>query len=282
VAGAILSHFQTGPLRAAHRRGERLATTSLDLGRTVAEVTLDDDGVRLPDGTTLPWETIDRISGSTNACFALRGDGAVEPIKRYSETTARAYSLMPTVRAPTMMLSGTYMHRVKGTDPVADTESKMRAVAPVRGAVLDTTTGLGYTAIAAARTADRVVTVELDPVVIEVCRENPWSAELFSDPRIEQRVADVSELIRELPDASFDRVVHDPPMMSIAGELFSGDLYREVHRVLRPGGRLFHYVGRPDSTSGARVGRGVVSRLRAAGFRRVDEAPDAFGFTATR
>jgi predicted methyltransferase len=276
----VLSHIQVAPLREAFRGGPTVVPLSLDLGRTVSAVELVAEGVRLPRDELLDWGTIDSISRSPKACFRVR-DGTAQPIRSYSPRTARLYSLMPTSRAPTMLLSGIQMHRVKGTDPMADTESKIRAVAPVRGRVLDTTTGLGYTAIAAARTADQVITVELDPAVLEIAAQNPWSQELFTAPGIERRGGDVADLIQALPDASFDRIVHDPPMMSLAGDLYSGAFYRELRRVLRPGGRLFHYVGRPDSASGARVGKGVVKRLREAGFRRVEERPDAFGYAAS-
>ncbi len=276
----VLSHVQVAPLREAFRSGANRVPLSLDLGRTVRAVELVAEGVRLPGDELLDWQTIDRISRSPNACFAVRRGGA-EPIRRYSLRTARVYSLMPTSRAPTMLLSGIQMHRVKGTDPMADTDSKIRAIAPVRGRVLDTTTGLGYTAIAAARTADQVVTVELDPAVLEIAAQNPWSQELFASAGIEQHVGDITDLIAALPDTWFDRIVHDPPMMSLAGDLYSGAFYQQLRRVLRPGGRLFHYVGRPDSASGARVGKGVVKRLRAAGFRRVEERPDAFGYAAS-
>lgn len=276
----VVSHIHLAPLREAFKSGRAHLPLSLDLGRTTSVVGLTTEGVRLSGDQLIDWQTIERICRSPNACFALRHGGA-EPIRRYSPETARLYSLMPTPRAPTLMVSGTQMHRVKGTDPLADTESKISAITPVRGRVLDTTTGLGYTAIAAARSADHVITVEVHPAVLEVAAQNPWSEELFAVSRIERRLGDITELIEGLGDASFDRIVHDPPMMSIAGDLYSGTFYRQLHRVLRPGGRLFHYVGRPDSTSGARVGRGVVKRLREAGFRKVEERPDAFGFAAS-
>ena len=277
----ILSHYQAKPLLAAYRAGTPSAVTSLDLGMTTVSVVLGEDGMRLPDGSVLRWGALETIARSGNACYVVSGAG-VEPVKRYSQETDRLYSLMPTARAPTMLLSGTYMHRVKGTDPLADTEAKVRAAAPVSGAVLDTSTGLGYTAIAAARTADRVVTIELDPVVLEIARANPWSAELFGHPRIEQRIGDSAELIEHFPAGSFDVVIHDPPKMSLAGELFSAEFYRELHRILRPGGRLFHYVGDPTGIVAGRVGKGVLRRLRDAGFRGVTERRDAFGFGATR
>jgi predicted methyltransferase len=39
--------------------------------------------------------------------------------------------------------------------------------------------GLGYTAIQAAQTALEVVTIELEPTVVEVCRLNPWSQSIY-------------------------------------------------------------------------------------------------------
>ncbi len=281
TAEPIVSHYQAAPLLRARERGDRHAQTSLDLARTTVTVGLFDEGVALGDGTIVEWEVVRSIAESENGCFRVV-DGRAEPVKAFSTETQRVYSLMPTPRAPTLLVSGFYMHRIKGTDPVADTEAKVAAVAPVRGQVLDTTTGLGYTAIAAAATADRVVTVELDPAVLEMCRANPWSQPLFGHPRIEQRIGDSTEIVEEFVSASFDRVIHDPPTMSLAGDLYSSAFYRALCRVLKPGGRLFHYVGNAESASGSRVGRGVLKRLRDAGFRRVEEWPAAFGYVATR
>jgi uncharacterized protein len=189
---------------------------------------------------------------------------------------------MPTAGAPTMLVSGFSMHRIKGTEPWADTQSKIRALAPIAGRVLDTTTGLGYTALLAARAAGEVVTIELDPVGIEIARRNPWSSELFTRPNIHQRLGDAFEIVDELPASSFDRVIHDPPYLTLAGDLYSEEMYRRLHRVLRPGGRLFHYIGDPASQSGARVTTGVIRRLEAVGFRAIARQPAAFGVSATR
>jgi predicted methyltransferase len=51
-------------------------------------------------------------------------------------------------------------------------------------------------------------------------------------------------------------------------------------RILSASGRLFHYVGNPDSKSGANVTRGVVKRLQEAGFHRIVPKPTAFGLLA--
>jgi predicted methyltransferase len=172
------------------------------------------------------------------------------------------------------------MHRIKGTEPHRDTLEKIKAVKPVVGAVLDTATGLGYTAIEAAKTADSVITVELDPAALEVARLNPWSAALFVDPTISQRIGDSYDVVREMQDDTFTRVIHDPPAFKLAGQLYSSEFYAQLYRVLRRGGRLFHYVGNPESKSGRAVTRGVMRRLRDAGFSRVIRRPSVFGVLA--
>ncbi len=189
---------------------------------------------------------------------------------------------MPTQGAPTLLISGVLMHRIKGIDPHRDTLAKVRTISPLQGRVLDTCTGLGYTAIQAAKVAEKVVTIELDPAVLEVARLNPWSLPLFNDPRIQQIVGDSFKEIQAFADGSFSRILHDPPMLSLAGELYSGECYQHLFRILEPRGRMFHYIGDLDSRSGRNVARGVVRRLQEAGFRRVVRKPGAFGLVAYR
>ena len=276
----VLSHFQARPLIEARERGADSARTSLDLGRTEVQVRLETDGVRTDLGV-MPWFVIGEIAGSDTACVAIEG-GEARKIQTFSEETGRVYTLYPTAGAPTMLVSGIPMHRIKGIDPLEDTRRKLRTIAPVTGRVLDTAMGLGYTAIEAALTASSVLTVELDPAAQSIAKANPWSRELFENERIERRIGDSFEVVRELPDASFDRVIHDPPMFSLAGELYSLAFYRDLQRVTAPGGRLFHYVGDPESRSGANVTRGVLRRLADAGFRDVRRCPEAFGVSAAR
>ena len=77
----------------------------------------------------------------------------------------------------------------------------------------------------------------------------------------------------------FDFCVHDPPTSSMSGELFSLAVYKELRRVLREGGTLFHYVGDPQSKASGKLFKGVLERLRAAGFSPKTNAK-AFGITA--
>jgi predicted methyltransferase len=275
----VLSHIQAETMLQARQAGRASAAVSLDLGLTAAEVAIGPAGVRFPDGQVLTWEQLEKIGASERGCFLIEGHAPCK-IQVFSEATNRLYSLMPTEGAPTMLVSGISMHRVKGIDPYRDTLRKIEAVAPVTGRVLDTATGLGYTAIEAARTAEHVITIEIEPAALEVARLNPWSRALFENPRIAQRVGDACEEIETFQDGAFTRIIHDPPAFSLAGDLYSGAFYRQLFRVLRRGGRLFHYIGDLDSRSGRTVVRGAVRRLQEAGFSRVVRRPKAFGLVA--
>jgi len=281
MSGTVLSHFQIRPIMRARRTGQISATTSLDLGRTTCQVQLANDRVELPDGQRLGWNTLEEIADDDVGCFVIEG-GQAKKIQTYSEEFDRHYSLMPTEAAPTMLISGLPMHRIKGTDPYRDTLTKIRAIAPIRGRVLDTATGLGYTAIEAAKTAEQVVTIEIDPAAQQVARFNPWSQALFDNPKIRQIIGDSFEEVQTFEAGSFSRIIHDPPMFSLAGELYSEEFYRQLHRVLKRGGKLFHYIGDLDSPSGHRVAKGATQRLRAAGFKSVTRQSDAFGLTADK
>jgi predicted methyltransferase len=275
----VLSYLQAEELLRAHQGGEVRVMVSPDLGLTAVEVEIEPGGARFPGGRFLAWEELETISAATRVCFLVE-EGALRKIQVYSETTDRLYSLMPTQGAPTMLVSGIPMHRFKGIDPHQDTLRKIKTIAPVKGHVLDTATGLGYTAVQAARTAERVVTVELDPAALEIARLNPWSRVLFENPKITQVVGDSFEEVKSFESGGFARIVHDPPAFSLAGELYSGEFYRELFRVLGRGGRLFHYIGDLQSKSGRSVARGVMRRLAEAGFSRVVRRPEAFGLIA--
>ena len=274
----VLSHYQVEPLFKAHRAGETTAITSLDLGLTAVEVALAPEGVAAPGGGCLDWATLAAIAADDVGCYRIE-DGAAVKAQQFSETLNRMYSLMPTRRAPTMLISGIPMHRIKGIDPTEDTRRKIRAANP-RGRVLDTATGLGYTAIEAARTADHVMTIEIDPTALAIARLNPWSRSLLDNPKIQQVIGDSFDVVADLPDESFSVIVHDPPIMSLAGDLYSSDMYAELYRILKRSGRLFHYIGDPEGKMGANVTRGATRRLQAVGFARVERRSEAFGIVA--
>lgn len=277
----VLSHYQLAALWTARASGAAAAELSLDLGRTHTTVGVDADGVRLPTGARLSWLALEHVREQENACFAVTADG-LEPIRAFSEGSQRLFQLMPTSQAPALLIAGFTMHRFRDTSPTAGAALMVRALSPVRGRLLDTATGLGYAAIEAAKYAQQVVTVELEPMARLMARANPWSDELFDNPKIDTRMGDSAELIRTLETGSFSAVLHDPPAVNLAGELYAEAFYAEVWRVLGRGGRFFHYIGDPNSASGARTTKGVVRRLQSAGFGRVAQKTEAFGVLAVK
>ncbi|MBN2500937.1 MAG: methyltransferase domain-containing protein [Anaerolineales bacterium] len=277
----VLSHYQTRILEKAKANAQTEVTISPDLGLSDVLVTLTDEGGYFPDGELLSWAQVAEISANENNCFVLV-EGEFEKILVFSELTNRSYSLMPTEGAPTMLISGIPMHRIKGVDPHRDTLNKVKTVQPIQGHVLDTATGLGYTAIETARTAVQVDTIELDPAALEIARHNPWSRGLFDNPKIKQHVGDSFDLILDIGDETFDCIIHDPPAFSLAGDLYSREFYGDLYRVLKPGGKLFHYIGNPESKSGANVTRGALNRLGEVGFTNLRRQPRAFGILARK
>jgi uncharacterized protein len=277
----ILSHFQAQTLLNVRGKGIEEIQISLDLGISMALVELDVNGVHLAPAQDLSWEGVKAIADSPSSCYVIE-NGAAQSIQFYSDMTDRLYSLYPTSGAPSMLISGIPMHRIKDTEPHQDTLEKIHSIKPVVGRVLDTATGLGYTAIQASRTAEQVTTIELDPTVLKVCKLNPWSQALFDNPRINQLIGDSFDVVTEMDAGSFTRVVHDPPAFGLAGDLYSGEFYRELYRVMRNHGRLFHYIGDPESKSGRSTTAGVIRRLEQAGFHQVRRAPKAFGVVAEK
>jgi uncharacterized protein len=277
----VLSHHQAIVALDTWHHGMDAVELSLDLGMSNRKLACLSEGLQLPDGNILDWEDLQKIEQTPSSCYLIE-NGSLRPIQFYSEFTERVYSLYPTSGAPTMLISGIPMHRIKDTEPHMDTLEKIRAIRPVVGQVLDTATGLGYTAIEAARTAEHVITIELDPAALDVCHLNPWSQALFDNPKITQIIGDSFDVVAGMESARFTRIIHDPPAFSLAGDLYSSDFYRELYRVMRNQSRIFHYIGDPESKSGRSITAGVIRRLEQVGFRQVRRAPKAFGVVAVK
>lgn len=277
----VLSHYQAQIALQARSKGVESVEVSLDLGLSTTRLPVTPEGLLLPGADLLRWQIVAEIAQSESTCFVIEA-GSARAIQFYSELTDRLYSLYPTRRAPTMLVSGIPMHRIKDTDPHEDTLEKVRAIKPVVGEVLDTATGLGYTAIEAARTAEHVSTIELDPAALSVCRLNPWSQGLMDNLKITQIIGDSFDVVAGMESGRFTRVIHDPPVFSLAGDLYSADFYRQLHRVMRNHSQLFHYIGDPESKSGRNITAGVIRRLEQAGFRQIRHAPRAFGVVAVK
>ena len=258
-------------LLAAARAGGGPVDCSLDLGRTqtVAAVAADGwswRGARYPflevcrDRTVYHW---------TGAAF--------EPVARFSGALIK---LVPTAWGPpTFEIDGIKMLPTAQVSPWDDARQKVALVAPRGKAILDTCGGLGYFAAwCVAGGAASVLSFERNPDVLWLRSINPWSPE--PGGALTLVLGDAIEQVASLPVASVDAILHDPPRIGIAGELYSQAFYGELAHVLRPGGRLFHYVGAPNRlTSGRDVPAEVSRRLEQAGFTT---APRRDGILATR
>ncbi len=180
---------------------------------------------------------------------------------------------------PTLEIDGIHMHRISKVDPWKDTLSKVKPLKIKNGEkVLDTCMGLGYTAIAANQLGAEVITVEKNEEVIELATWNPWSSKLKN---VKVMVGDVRDVIKGFSDESFDKIIHDPPAFSIAGELYSYEFYSELFRVLKTGGKLFHYTGAPSKSRPFDITRSVMKRLSDVGFI-VKKVPNALGVLAIK
>ena len=204
-------------------------------------------------------------------------------IQFFSEDTQRLYQLYGD--PPTLKISGVPMHRHTRMNPLQDTETKISAAWP-RGIVLDTCTGLGYTAIFSARIHDveKVITFEKDSNVLEIAKLNPYSNELFTNKKIESKNEDILEAISSFEPNSFGAIIHDPPTFIISPDLYQEKFYRQMLRVLKKGGRIWHYCPEPGKLrkEGSSLKEKIMKRLKAAGFKEIREDPNSSGIVAVK
>ncbi len=254
----------------------------LNIGMDIVDVIREQDSFLFPKHEHLSRQDTEKIAENKTVCFMLK-DNETTKIQLFAQDTNRFYKLYPTADWPTLEISGVRMHRVTQVTPKKDTEMKIALVSPVEGVCLDTCTGLGYTAIGLVHAgATKVVTIEKDHNCQDVARYNPWSQELFSLNNIERINGDVSVVIKSMKSNYFNRIIHDPPSFSLAGELYSLEFYKQLYRVLKKEGKLFHYTGRPGAVRSSRNLLGEASkRLTLAGFH-VKRHEDALGVVGVK
>ena len=260
--GPLLTRPLADDLLAARDAGATTWGGSLDLGRSHDTVTLLPDGWRWRDAWhPYPGKLKDRT------IYFLDGN-EFAPVARFADSLIK---LVPTEwGVPTFEIDGIKMLPTAKASPLDDAQRKVALVEPRGKVVLDTCGGLGYFAACCLEAGvARIHSFEKNTDVLWLRTLNPWSPDpAASDGCLQLEHADVSQAIGHLADASFDALLHDPPRLGIAGELYSQAFYGELARVLRRGGRLFHYTGSPNKlTSGRDVPREVARRLEQAGFR---------------
>lgn len=263
-SGPLLTRPLAEALLAACKAGPNIWTGSLDLGRSSGEARLDADGWDWR-GQRYPWPA--KLKERT--IYYWDGDEFAS-VSRYSGALIK---LVPTEwGAPTFEIDGIKMLPTAKASPIEDARRKVALVQPQGKTVLDTCGGLGYFAACCLEAgAARIDSFEKNEDVLWLRTLNPWSPDPEApahNGRLQLTHADVSQAIAQIPDASVDALLHDPPRFGIAGELYSQVFYDQLARVLRRGGRLFHYTGTPNTlTSGRDVPGEVAKRLEKAGFK---------------
>jgi predicted methyltransferase len=242
---------------------------SLDLGLSNGNASLETD----------VWQWRDRHYPYPNklkdrTIYYWDGD-EFAPVSRYAGSLIK---LVPTEwGAPTFEIDGIKMLPTSKESPFEDARRKVALIEPRGKVVLDTCGGLGYFAACCLQAGvARIDSFEKNADVLWLRTLNPWSPDpdevdpdaLASSGRLQLAHADVSQAITQIADASVDALLHDPPRFGIAGELYSQMFYEQLARVLRRGGRLFHYTGSPNKLTSSRdVPREVAGRLEKAGFK---------------
>lgn len=213
-----------------------------------------------------------------NFCYSI-DDNKIEPLAYFSNDTNRFYKLTPTADWPTLSIGSVPMHKL--SSPRSDTENKISLLKPY-GLILDTCMGLGYSAILASYHAKSVITFEKDENVYSLAKLNPVSKELFSSGNIEVKRDDISSAIKGFNDNYFDCIIHDPPTFKLAPELFGELFYKELYRVLKAGGKLFHYTPLYKISHGYDFPSKIEKKLKKTGFKVLDFSPGKGGIVCKK
>jgi hypothetical protein len=213
-------------------------------------------------------------------------DGALLRLDLFA---GRYYKLRPFNGVPVLEIDGLRMQLVRDFRTPLDYAKEVVAGLKIpksgKFIALDTCMGLGYTAIELSRNkaVDMVVTCEISDAVITLAQWNHFSEPVFAkDGKIVLLRGNVSEQMRSFQSGMFDFVIHDPPRLSHAPELYSKVFYSELYRVCKKGARIFHYVGSLGKGRGRNIGKEVEMRLGEAGFRNIRHSPRLQGLYAEK
>jgi len=260
----LLTRPIANALLAARDAGASTWSGSVDLGLSTVNITLEPGAWQWRDR---PYPYPPKLKDRT--IYHWDGD-EFEPVSRFAESLIK---LVPTEwGAPTFEIDGIKMLPTSKESPFEDARRKVALIEPRGKMVLDTCGGLGYFAACCLEAGvAHIHSLEKNADVLWLRTLNPWSPDpdsVASGGRLQLNHADVSQAIAQIADASVDALLHDPPRFGIAGELYSQVFYDHLARVLRRGGRLFHYTGSPNKlTSGRDVPNEVAKRLEKAGFK---------------
>lgn len=198
--------------------------------------------------------------------YYIESNGKLEKVAIFTD---HYYSLKHWNGIPLLEIDGIRMHLVKDySNPLQYAKEVIKTIKFAgREIVFDTCCGLGYWAIEESKYAKKVICCELKKEVLKLAKQNPFSKDLFNNDKIDLKNKSCFDYIKTIDKESIDIVMHDPPTILIANELYSLDFYKQVFRVLKPKGIFFHYIGQVGINKGRRFDSEMIKKLNEANFK---------------
>ncbi|ASI13632.1 SAM-dependent methyltransferase [Candidatus Mancarchaeum acidiphilum] len=272
---AVLSGYHLNEIMAKVNEGAKEGDISLNLGISKTKFYHVAEKVVFPEyNSSIDLSEIKKLlkKRSLNDCFTVNDDQLIW-IYSFSDQYGVLKLYEPKVDyPPTLFINGSYMHAIRVSKPTEEAFEKAKMLKGVSGNVLDTCFGLGYSTIQLRKyqSIKKVVACEISPEAIEIAKVNPWSNDAFMDKSIDLHNEDVSEFAKAAKEKSFDGILHDPPNFNKFEYLYSESFYSELCRILKPNGKLYHFIG-TKGTGNLGIYRSAKRKLQAAGFSRVTE-----------
>ncbi len=138
---------------------------------------------------------------------------------------------------------------------------------PRRVLVGGTGEGASLREILRHRSVEKIVSVDLDPEVVALCKQHlpAWSAGSLDDPRVELRTEDITATLQAAQPGEYDAIfldITDPVEDGPSVELFSTRFFATVARALADDGIAVLQSGELDPID-LRMSRAVRSTLQA-------------------
>jgi len=254
----MLSVISTDELRRISesiKEGLNELEVSLDLGLSKKKIRLEEKGFFVDNNLI----EIPKIRIGDKSCYLIKG----KKLRKVQFFSQEIYKLIPTKHRPILQISGTSMHKKEFVERINKDKLK--------GIVLDSGTGLGYSAITASKTADSVITIENDENVIKIARLNPYSMGLFENKNIRLIMGNLTEEIKKFKDSEFNFIILDFGNKKSFGEVFSLENYKEAYRILRNNGKLYNYLPKHQIKRGRDFISEVSRRIKEAGFSKIEK-----------
>jgi predicted methyltransferase len=272
----FLSSNELKIINEANRSKVNTINISLDLGVSIHKILVRDDSSILIDDEIIPLPNMSLLKNDQRTILKY-SNGIWNKWQLYEKKSNKFYKMVYTKpgKPPTVEISGIKMHVTQGSDPIIDTNNKILSFRSLRGFVLDTCLGLGYTSIAAGslNQIEHIYCCEFDKNIFQLCSENPWSQDLFSKKNIYPIIINVVDFLKLIPDNFLNIIIHDPPRFSLAPALYDITLYQLFFNKLKKGGEVYHYTGNPNTrTRKNPLYLETISRLKDVGFRKVKKA----------